>query len=246
MTRKTILATVMVIAVIAASITTSSIAYAAQDPKPKDIAKSFFDIFTERGYTPNSFFDVFTELRGDVGNLESQVADIQSQIGSGGSAQSVRMFMQIEGIPGESTDKDHMGAIDVESWSWGATQSGSASSGGGGGSGKVSFHDLSFVHKYDKASPKLFLATAKGEHIGKVELTVRKSGDTPLEYIKITMSDVIISGVSPSASGNDIPTEEVTMNFASIKIEYKPQNPAPGESEPPVTAEWDLNANQGT
>ena len=277
MTRKTILATVMVIAVIAASITTSSIAYAAQDPKPKDIAKSFFDIFTEKGYTPNSFFDiftelqtsmarvnsffdiftergyntpnsffdVFTELRGDVGNLESQVADIQSQIGSGGSAQSVRMFMQIEGIPGESTDKDHMGAIDVESWSWGATQSGSASSGGGGGSGKVSFHDLSFVHKYDKASPKLFLATAKGEPIGKVELTVRKSGDPPLEYIKITMSDVIISGVSPSASGDSIPTEEVTLNFSKMEIEYTPQDPVTGDSKPPVKSSWDLKKNEG-
>ena len=205
---------------------------------------SFFDIFTQKGYTPNSFFDVFTELRGDVGNLESQVADIQSQIGSGGSAQLVRMFMKIEGIPGESTDEIHKNEIDIESFSWGVMQTGSAT--GGAGSGKVSFHDLSFVHKVDKASPKLFLATATGNHIPKAELTVRKAGNNPLEYIKITMSDVLISSVSPGSSGNIIPTEEVTMNFGAIKIEYIPQNPSTGETEPPVRAEWDLNANQGT
>jgi len=276
MTRKTILATVMVIAVIAASITTSSIAYAAQDPKPKDIASSFFDIFTELGYAPDSFFDiftelqdssaradsffdvffdvfatsdsffdVFTELQSDVGNLESQVSQIQSQIGSGGSAQAVDMFMKIEGIPGESTDDKHKNEIDVESFSWGATQT-STLVGGGGGAGKVSFQDFNFVHKVDKASPKLFLATATGDPIDKVELTVRKAGEKPLEYMKITMTDVIITGVMPGASGDSIPTEQVTLNFVKFEIEYTPQDPVTGEPEPPVKASWDLSANEGS
>lgn len=267
MTRKTILATVMVFTVIVATISANSIAYAATDPKPKDTAKSFFDIFTELGYTPDSFFDVFTEvdsffdvftergssffdvfteLQGDVGNLETQVAEIQSQIGSGGSAQSVDMFIKIDGIPGESTDDQHKDEIVIESWSWGATQTSSSGGAGGAGAGKVSFQDLHFVHKVDKASPKLFLATAKGTPIPNVELTVRKAGAIPLEYIKIKMSDVIISGVSPGTSGDSIPTEQVTLNFAKYEIEYTPQDPNTGKPEPPVKASWDLNANQGS
>jgi type VI secretion system secreted protein Hcp len=275
MTRKTILTTIMVLTVIVATISASSIAYAATDPKPKDTAKSFFDVFTEKQYTPksffdiftdlqtssarsdsffdvffdafetsDSFFDVFTELRGDVGNLETQVAEIQSQIGSGGSAQSVDMFIKIDGIEGESTDDKHLNEIDVESWSWGATQSTSLGGGAGGGSGKVSFQDLHFVHKVDKASPKLFLATAKGEHIPKVELTVRKAGDKPLEYMKVTMSDVIISGVSPGTSGDSLPTEEVTMNFAAFEIEYTPQDPKTGDAGTPVKTGWDQKLNK--
>lgn len=290
MIRKTILATIMVITVITASIMASSIAYAVPDPKPKDIAKSFFDVFTQNGYTADSFFDVFTdtdsffdvftekgytadsffdvftevdsffdvftergssffdvftELQGDVGNLETQVAEIQSQIGSGGSAQSVDMFIKIDGIPGESTDEDHENEIDVESWSWGATQSGTIGSGGGGGAGKVSFQDFHFVHKVDKASPELFLKTAKGTHIPNVELTVRKAGDKPLEYLKIKMTDVIISSVRPT-SGDSIPTEEVTLNFAKYAIEYTPQDPNTGDPGTPVKTEWDINSIQGS
>jgi len=272
MTRKTILATVMVLTVIAASITASSIAYAEKDPKPKDVAKSFFDVFTERGFTANSFFDVFTklqtdmakvnsffdvftergftsnsffdvftELQGNVGNLETQVAEIQSQIGSGGSAQSVDMFIKIDTIPGESTDKDHVDEIDVESFSWGATQSGSSGVGGGGGVGKVSFQDFHFVHNVDKASPKLFEATATGKTIPKVEFTVRKAGDKPFEYIKITMSDVLITGFNAGGSGDKKPTEEVTLNFAKIEFEYTPQG-ADGNALDKVKAGYDLKA----
>jgi len=292
MTRKTILATIMVITVIAASITASSIAYAATDPKPKDTAKSFFDVFTQKGFTvdsffdiftelqraigdpdfdllrngapdfntevaarkqgdadtlasanqhTDSFFDVFTELQGNVGNLETQVAQIQSQIGSGGPAQSVDMFIKIDTIPGESTDKDHTDEIDVDSFSWGATQSGSSASGGGAGSGKVSFQDFHFVHKVDKASPKLFEATATGKHIPKVEFTVRKAGDKPFEYIKITMSDVLISGFNAGGSGDKKPTEEVTLNFAKIEFEYTPQD-ADGKALDKVKAGYDLKA----
>ena len=270
MTRKTILATVMVFTIIAASITASSIAYAAPDPKPKDIAKSFFDVFTEKGFTVDSFFDIFTELQSAIGDpdfdlLKNGDPDFDTEVTSRkqGDAdtlasanqytdsffdvftelQPVRMFMQIEGIPGESTDKDHTNEIDVDSFSWGATQTGTSV---GGGAGKVSFQDLHFVHKVDKASPKLFLATATGEPITKVELTVRKSGDKPLEYIKIKMTDVIISSVSPSASGDSIPTEQVTLNFAKYEIEYTPQDPKTGDSGTPVKAEWDLKTNQGS
>jgi type VI secretion system secreted protein Hcp len=290
MTRKTILTTVMVFAVIVATISASSIAYAATDPKPKDTAKSFFDIFTELGYTPNSFFDVFTdadsffdvfiekgytpnsffdvftevdsffdvftergssffdvftELQGDVDNLETQVAEIQSQIGSGGSAQSVDMFIKIDGIPGESTDDKHKDEIVIESWSWGATQSATIGSGAGGGTGKVSFQDFHFVHKVDKASPKLFLATAKGEHFPEVVLTVRKAGDKPLEYLIYKLKDVIVSGVSSSTSGDNIPSEEVTLNFAKYEIEYTPQD-STGTAGTPVKANWDIKENKGS
>ncbi|MGI0076910.1 MAG: Hcp family type VI secretion system effector [Nitrosopumilaceae archaeon] len=277
MTKKTILSTIMVITVIAASITASSIAYAAQDPKPKDIAASFFDIFTKQGYTadsffdvfkklqtssarsdsffdvffdvfrpPNNFFDVFTKLQGDVSNLESQVADIQSQIGSGGSSQPVRMFMKIEGIPGESIDEIHKNEIDVLSYSWGLTNAGKQASGGGGGE-KATFNDFSFVHNVDKASPKLFLATASGEPIPKVEFTVRKAGDKPVEFLKYTFSNVFITSVSPSGtSDDDGPTEKITFVYGKLGIEYQPLDENGDPSGDVVKAEWDLNANQVT
>ena len=67
----------------------------------------------------------------------------------------VDYFLKIEGIDGESADAKHKGDIQLESFSWGETNSGSHSSGGGGGAGKVSMQDFHFVMTANKASPKL-------------------------------------------------------------------------------------------
>ena len=53
--------------------------------------------------------------------------------------------LKIDGIKGESTDSKHKDEIEIESFSWGATQPGSFASGGGGGAGKVSFQDIHFT-----------------------------------------------------------------------------------------------------
>ena len=135
-------------------------------------------------------------------------------------------FLKIDGIKGESQDAKHKGEIDIMSFSFGMTQQGSHATGGGGGSGKVSFQDLHFVKRVDSSSPLLFLNCANGAHIKEVNLTVRKAGDKPVEYLKITMKDLLISSVSTGGSGGeDRLTESVTLNFAQFKEEYTPQKP---------------------
>jgi len=137
---------------------------------------------------------------------------------------AVDMFIKIDGIPGESEDGTHAGEIDVLAWSWGMSQSGTTHMGGGGGSGKVSVQDLSFTKWVDKSSHALMLACCKGTHITTVNLVVRKAGDTPLEYIKIDLGEVIVSAVSTGGSGGeDRLTENVTLNFATVKYSYQPQ-----------------------
>ena len=77
---------------------------------------------------------------------------------------AVDYFLKIEGIEGESHDDKHKNEIDLQSWSWGETQTGTHSAGGGGGAGKVDMQDFHFVMAHNKASPKLMLACASGEH----------------------------------------------------------------------------------
>ena len=89
---------------------------------------------------------------------------------------AVDYFLKIDGIPGESTDSKHKNEIDIESWSWGEANSGSHAYGGGGGAGKVSVQDFNFTMHVNKASPKLFLACATGQHIKEALLTCRKAG----------------------------------------------------------------------
>src|SRR5438105_9176971 len=110
---------------------------------------------------------------------------------------AVDMFLKVGDIDGETRDKVY-GAkkyMDVLSWSWGLSNSGSAHVGGGAGSGKVNVQDLSFTKYVDSASPKLLYAGCSGKHYDSAELIVRKAGDKPVEYIKIKMTEVLITSV---------------------------------------------------
>jgi type VI secretion system secreted protein Hcp len=73
-------------------------------------------------------------------------------------------FLKIEGIDGESLEKNHKDEIEIESFSWGATQQGASSHGTGAGAGKVSMQDFHFVMRHNSASPTLFLFCANGKH----------------------------------------------------------------------------------
>ena len=116
--------------------------------------------------------------------------------------------------------------IDILSWSWGVTQSGTTHAGGGGGAGKANFQDLTVTKWVDLASPKLLSATSTGKHIKEALLTVRKAGEKPLEYLKITLTDCLISSVSTGGSGGDDRlTENIGINFAKVKFEYTAQKP---------------------
>ena len=174
------------------------------------------------------------------------------------------MFIKIGSFKGESRDKTHGGEIDVLAWSWGMSNSGSAHFGGGGGAGKVNVQDLSFTKWIDKTSPDLMLATCNGKHIPEATLvvrkagvkfdvyredvpeavlTVRKAGETPLEYLIITMQDVLVSAVSTGGSGGeDRLTENVTLNFARVKVNYTEQTPTGGAGDKPQMG-WDIEKN---
>ena len=154
---------------------------------------------------------------------------------------AVDYFLKIEGIEGESQDAKHPKEIDLESWSWGESQSGSPSPGGGGGAGKVSMQDFNFVMRLNKASPKLLLACASGQHLTKAVLTCRKGGRD--EFMKITFTDVQVSSFQTAGSRGDIvPTDAVSINFAKLEYEYKEQKPD-GTLGVAIKVGWDVKRN---
>lgn len=156
----------------------------------------------------------------------------------------VDYFLKVDGIKGESTDDKYKGEIDVLSWSWGETQSGTHASGGGGGAGKVSMQDFHFTKRFDKSSPPLMLACADGTHVKKVELICRKAGKDQQEYLKVTLSDVLVSSFQTGGStGEILPIDQVSFNFAKVEFEYKDQK-ADGSLNAAAKAGWDVKANK--
>ncbi len=156
---------------------------------------------------------------------------------------AVDMFLKLDGIDGESVDKSHGKEIDILAWSWGMSQSGTFHAGAGGGAGKANFQDISVTKWVDKASATLMAKIATGDHVPKARLTVRKAGKTPLEYMIIEMEKVMITSYSTGGSGGeDRLTENITLNFAKVKVKYVPQK-EDGSGEAEVEFGFDIAAN---
>ncbi|WP_292290139.1 type VI secretion system tube protein Hcp [Marivita sp.] len=156
------------------------------------------------------------------------------------------MFLIIEGeISGETQDDKFSaeGGIDLLAWSWGMSQAGSFHAGGGGGAGKANFQDISCTKWIDKSSPVLQLYCANGDHFPSAKIVVRKAGKTPLEYLTITMTKVMITSVSTGGSGGeDKLTENVSLNFAEVAVDYIEQTAEGTEGEKP-SFKWDIAKN---
>jgi type VI secretion system secreted protein Hcp len=140
------------------------------------------------------------------------------------------MFLSVKGdkhglIKGESQDNSkHKGEIEVLGWSWG--MQGKVSLGGGVASGKATIRELKIIKKVDKASTALMGALRENELIMEAVLTLRKTGKTPVEYLKITIKQGKVVSLDIEAgdtSGSSTLVERVSFSFNEIQVEYTPQ-----------------------
>ena len=167
--------------------------------------------------------------------------DIVGDVGHG-----VDLFLNIETIKGEAQDSKHKGEMDLTQWKWGAVNAGSSHVASGGGSGKVQVQDMSVTKQVDLASPSLMLACCSGKHFPTATLTVRKAGGPQqLEYYVITMYDVVVSSwTSGVGDVKEIQSEQVSLNFARFKIDYKVQD-SRGQVGIGNEIIWDIAGNTG-
>jgi type VI secretion system secreted protein Hcp len=159
---------------------------------------------------------------------------------------AVDMLLNIPGVKGESkVESNPKNQIDVLSWSWGMSNHGKTHVGSGGGSGKVDVQDVSLTKYVDSSSPNLMLACCKGSHFDNAVLTVRKAGgDKPVEYVQIKMTEVFITSVSTGGNGGEERlTENVSLNFAKVELDYIPQDDKGGTGTK-IPFGWDIAANK--
>ncbi|MBS1212368.1 MAG: hcp1 [Proteobacteria bacterium] len=157
---------------------------------------------------------------------------------------AVDMFLKMDPVKGESQDSAHKEEIDVLAWSWGASNSGTTHLGAGGGEGKANVQDLSVTKWADKASADLLKGCILGTHFNEAKLVCRKAGGSALEYITITMNEVLVTSISAGGSGGeDRLTENVTLNFGKVKFEYKEQK-ADGTAGPTSSYCRNIAANE--
>jgi type VI secretion system secreted protein Hcp len=156
---------------------------------------------------------------------------------------AVQYFLKIRGVEGESADARHRDEIEVESWSWGETNGGGGVS--GGGAGRATMTDLSLTARLGRASPKLLLACAAGQHFPSAVLAARRDGGEPADFLTLTLTDVLVRAYEAggAGAGDPAPYDRVGLGFGRIVMKYRPQKPD-GSLGTPVAAGWDLKAGR--
>jgi type VI secretion system secreted protein Hcp len=151
------------------------------------------------------------------------------------------IFLKLTDVKGESTKEDHKDEIEIESFSWGESNPTSFAQGGGGGVGKVSIQDVHFTKAIDKASGNLAQFCANGKHLGEALFTFRKAGEKAQVFLKVKLTDVMISSyqMSDSSGGSTLPHESVSLAYGKVQFEYFPQK-KDGSMDSKVPFGWDI------
>src|SRR5712691_10716662 len=124
---------------------------------------------------------------------------------------AVDAFLKIEGITGE-----HKGEIQLETFSWGVSNTVSHDTGGGGGAGKPVFQDFTFTSHLGQQSPELFMHAVQGTNLRTADLTINGGR----RQVTISFFDVFISGYKEDAmldTSSSVPLEMVSLNFAQVQ-----------------------------
>jgi type VI secretion system secreted protein Hcp len=159
-------------------------------------------------------------------------------------AEDIYAFLDLEGIEGEAQDSDYEKKIELQSFSWGASNNNSFSHGTGGSVSKGQIHDISFTKLADKASVRLMDRVVSGLHIKKAKVSLLKqSGEKKIPYLEIELTDVIVTSWQLSGSGGGhLPMESGSLGFAKMHTYYKPQGNE-GDAAGNVEFGWDLQKN---
>ena len=165
--------------------------------------------------------------------------DIYEAVSSGTEPpqpRAVDMFLKIEGVPGESKGRRHQDWIEVLSYSWGVLEATDLQ--------QPDYQDLSITKQIDKSSPLLAMyACAGGVPTGSLpipyaELEICSSEDPNNCFMEYRITDVKVTSVNAVGyvkASDSRPTEEVTLNYRTIKWTYLTND---GNS---IESSWDID-----
>jgi type VI secretion system secreted protein Hcp len=155
-------------------------------------------------------------------------------------------FLSLTGIKGESQKADHTGDIDIESFSWGASNSTSVGTGTGASTGKVNISDFSVMKTTDKSSPVVFQKCCDGSVIPFASVTLqRQVSGVATPYLVYTFGNVYVTSVQWSGSGGaggDSPMESLTFCFEEVTVDYTPQKDD-GTADKAIHGGWNVGTN---
>jgi type VI secretion system secreted protein Hcp len=159
---------------------------------------------------------------------------------------AIDVYLQIDGIKGESLDSSHQGWIELTSARWGVTQprSATASTAGGHTAERCEHRTLSICKLADLASPILMQYCSMGKTIPKVKLDfMRADGDgNPVRYYEVELENVIIANIEQMVSQGSILHDNIGLRYSKVKWKYTQQKIG-GGSGGNTAGSWNLASN---
>lgn len=160
---------------------------------------------------------------------------------------AIDVYLQIDGIKGESADGTHKDWIECKSVEWQVLQpkSATASTGGGHTAERTEHKDIVISKLADLATPVLLQTCSSGKTIPKAKFEFMRAdgnGDR-VKYFEIEIENVLISSVSPSVEPGNILVEDVSIKYSKVKWKYTQQKVGGGTGGN-TSGGWDLSANK--
>lgn len=160
---------------------------------------------------------------------------------------AIDVYLQIDGIKGESMDDKHKDWIECKSVSWGVSQpkSATASTGGGHTAERCEHSEIVVTKLADLATPILLQTCAAGKTIPKAKLEfMRADGQGErVKYFEVQLENVLIGDVHPQVAEGDFMHENVGLKFSKIKYMYTQQKIGGGAGGN-TSGGWDLATNK--
>jgi type VI secretion system secreted protein Hcp len=160
---------------------------------------------------------------------------------------AIDVYLQIDGIKGESTDDAHKDWIECKSVQWEVLQpkSATASTGGGHTAERTEHKDIVISKLADLSTPLLLQNCSAGKTLAKAKLEFMRAdgqGDR-IKYFEIELENVLISSVAPTINGGDILGESVALKYSKVKWKYTQQKVG-GGSGGNTSGSWNLSTNK--
>jgi type VI secretion system secreted protein Hcp len=154
-------------------------------------------------------------------------------------------FLKIDGVAGESADKDHKGWINIDSFNWGIQSTASVLNGTGATVGKPVFSDFSWEQMLDSSALGLFQDISTGKHINNAVVDFTTSGEKSFTYFKMTFENVYLTDVSLSGTSGSTPLIEGSFAYNKVTLDYWTQKPD-GSRGTHTSAFYDLATATGS
>lgn len=153
-------------------------------------------------------------------------------------------YLVIDTINGESKNPNFANGIELDSYSFGASNP--ADVGGGGlSAGKCSLSDFSFTCALDSASYQIVKNLYSGTHVPTCTFKGKKAGGGNTTYVYLTciLTNCYITSHSTGGGSQGVPSQSVSIAYEQIEYQYYTQDTATGQVSLAGNATFNIGQN---